>query len=333
MTAASGEARLTILDGWRAVSILLVLSAHLLPLDVIVGGLNDAAGVTGMAIFFTLSGFLITRFLLERPDPATFLIRRLARIVPLAWVAILLLFLFMQSERSAGPLLANLLFLANIPPVSLLEGGGHLWSLCVEMHFYVGVAILVALAGSRGLLLLPLATIGVTILRISQGQTVNIVSWFRIDEILAGATVALIYTGHMGETVRRWLQNANFYLLVALMLLCCFFVYTPLAYARPYAVAALVGVTLWHAPRWLEVAFNSRAARYIAEISYALYVVHGVLTATWLGSGDTLEKYLKRVPLLIMTFGLAHISTFYWERRFTDWAKAFTRRPVATVST
>jgi hypothetical protein len=37
---------------------------------------------------------------------------------------------------------------------------------------------------------------------------------------------------------------------------------------------------------------------YLAKLSYALYVIHGGLTSTWLGSGDTLVKYLKR-PLLL----------------------------------
>ena len=55
--------RIPLLDGWRATSILLVLGSHLLPLGPKVLGLNEAAGAMGMALFFTLSGFLITQFL------------------------------------------------------------------------------------------------------------------------------------------------------------------------------------------------------------------------------------------------------------------------------
>ena len=55
--------RFAMLDGWRALSILLVLAAHLLPLGPKSLGLNDAVAPMGMALFFTLSGFLITRFL------------------------------------------------------------------------------------------------------------------------------------------------------------------------------------------------------------------------------------------------------------------------------
>ena len=54
--------RIPALDGLRAASILLVLAAHLLPLGPAVLQLNSTAGLSGMAIFFSLSGFLIVRF-------------------------------------------------------------------------------------------------------------------------------------------------------------------------------------------------------------------------------------------------------------------------------
>ncbi len=52
-------ARLGSLDGWRAISILGVLAAHMLPLGPSRWGLNALAGDAGMSLFFTLSGFLI----------------------------------------------------------------------------------------------------------------------------------------------------------------------------------------------------------------------------------------------------------------------------------
>jgi peptidoglycan/LPS O-acetylase OafA/YrhL len=72
------------LDGWRGISILCVLAAHLLPLGPKAWQLNATAGPMGMALFFTLSGFLITHFLLNHAGVLDFLIRRFFRIVPLA---------------------------------------------------------------------------------------------------------------------------------------------------------------------------------------------------------------------------------------------------------
>src|SRR5688572_19452949 len=76
---------LPVLDGWRGISILLVLAAHLLPVGPKVWQLNVATGVAGMVIFFVLSGFLITSILLSGSALPDFLARRFFRIVPLAW--------------------------------------------------------------------------------------------------------------------------------------------------------------------------------------------------------------------------------------------------------
>ena len=65
---------------------------------------------------------------------------------------------------------------------------------------------------------------------------------------------------------------------------------------------------------------------YIAEISYALYVIHPLTMAGWLGSGDTLEKYLKRPICFALTFGLSHLSTFRMERLFIAWGKHLSHR-------
>lgn len=325
---APAHGRLEVLDGWRALSILLVIAGHWLPLDAVLEGANEAAGAGGMALFFTLSGFLITRFMLDRPEPKPFLIRRVLRILPLAWLAVLILFamaLFEGSERASGDyLLANLLFYDNLPPVRMFAGGEHLWSLAVEMHFYLGVALLVAIGGRKALYALPVLAVAVTIARIMAGEHISIITWHRVDEILAGSIIALIYHKALGGAFPRLLSSINFYVAVALAAVCVFFIYTPLAYLRPYAVATMVGVSLYHVPRWAEVILVSKPARYIAQISYALYVFHGILQHTWLGSGDTVEKYLKRPLLALATWAAAHASTFYYEQRFTDLARRLT---------
>ncbi|SIO13737.1 Peptidoglycan/LPS O-acetylase OafA/YrhL, contains acyltransferase and SGNH-hydrolase domains [Parasphingorhabdus marina DSM 22363] len=333
-TLSAGENRLAVLDGWRALCILLVMAGHLLPLNFILPGANEAAGAGGMAIFFVLSGFLITRFLYERPEPVPFLIRRVLRIVPLAWLAMIILYLAQGSARSEADLAANLAFYANLPPTWLIEGGNHLWSLCVEAQFYVGVAVLVALTGRNGLYILPVLALTVTGLRIAAGETISIVTWHRIDEILAGATVALIYLGAFGPRIASLFSRMNFYVAAIIAIVCTYLLYTPFAYARPYAIAMLVGVTLWHAPAWARYLLCSQPAAYIAKISYALYVFHVMLDHTWLGSGELLEKYVKRPLLIAVTFGLAHLSTYQFEQRFINLAKRLTpRAPAPAVAT
>lgn len=317
--SADDRTRLAVLDGWRGISILLVLACHLLPLGPKSWQLNDAAGPMGMALFFTLSGFLITRFLLQHASITDFLIRRFFRIVPLAWLAMLVALPMDGAPWSS--VLPNFLFYANLPPQHLTEVGSHLWSLCVEVQFYVGIALLVKLLGRRALHLLALVCIGVTLHRIQAGTPVDIVTWRRGDEILAGALLALVYVGSWGPWPARLLGRANPYLLAALLALCSHPALEALNYLRPYVAAALVGSTLFDPSPALARVLGSRALAYVAAVSFALYVIHHILMYSWLGDGDKLVRYAKRPLLIAATFLLAHLSTFQFEQRWITLGK------------
>jgi peptidoglycan/LPS O-acetylase OafA/YrhL len=94
----------------------------------------------------------------------------------------------------------------------------------------------------------------------------------------------------------------------------CFSESGALGYFRPYLVATVIGTSLFQEssttiPRWLQ----ARWLVYVAAVSYSLYILHPVVTWGWLGSGSKLVKYIKRVPELAAVFGLAHLSTFYYE--------------------
>ena len=139
----------------------------------------------------------------------------------------------------------------------------------------------------------------------------------RVDEILAGATLALAFS-------RGMLPSSNRYLFAALAIafaVSCHPASGPANYLRPYLAALLVGTTLGCPHERLEAILQSDTLRYIAEISFALYVFHPGLAATWLGDGDKLVKYLKRPLLIAACFALAHVSTFYFERRFIDFGR------------
>lgn len=321
-TSSDRSEHFAVLDGWRALSILFVLAGHWLPLGPASWQMNAAIAASGMAIFFTLSGFLITHLLLRDPRAGPFLLKRLARIMPLVWAAIAVVALVWSEGRPHA--LANFLFVANLTPDTLMRGGHHLWSLCVEMQFYVFAAALVLVGGRRALYTLPFLCIAVTILRIADGEVISIVTWHRVDEILVGACVALWWHHHVGS--RNWRASTMAWMPV-IALVCLILAANPhsqeLGYLRPYFAAIAVGGSLLAFPPLLNRLFASRPASYIAQISYALYVLHGVLGETALGGQEksTLVRYLLRVPLVLLTWLLAHLSTRYFEARFTRWAR------------
>ncbi|GGG63461.1 acyltransferase family protein [Edaphobacter dinghuensis] len=142
------------LDTLRAVAILVVMLYHLNMYSLLPAVLNPIASVgwVGVDLFFVLSGFLIGSQLLkpylngEVPSLKEFYARRAYRILP-AYLAVLFLYLTVPSWREAPGLYAPWqyftftwnLFLLHYPEAHAFS---HVWSLCVEEHFYLILPLL-----------------------------------------------------------------------------------------------------------------------------------------------------------------------------------------------
>jgi peptidoglycan/LPS O-acetylase OafA/YrhL len=304
---------LPVIDGLRALSILLVLAAHLLPLGPKFLEGNVTAATMGMSLFFALSGFLIVRSI-QRGSVFAFLTRRLARILPLAWLYIAVVALLYPQTWEA--LLVAFGFALNYRGDLMLPVTAHLWSLGVEIHFYLAIALLV-LFTTRGLLLLWPLCLAITIWRMAAGAEIANETHLRVDEILVGACLATIPP--------VWLSTLRSHaLLVPATFLAWAATCHPeagaLQYARPYATVVLFAVVLTAPDGWLKQGLGSRFSRYIASVSYALYVIHPLFAHGFWNAGSTQERYLLKRPIgIALTFLLAHLSTFYWEKH---WNKA-----------
>lgn len=300
-----------VLDGLRAISILLVLAAHMLPLGPKPFQLNWAAGAMGMSLFFALSGFLIATLLLHNPDVVEFTAKRLGRILPLAYAYLLFACVLLHWDPSA--LLWTASFLVNYMPSEFNGYNGHLWSLCVEVQFYAAIALAVLLGGRKAIWVVWPACLIVTAMRISESAYIHIQTHLRVDEILAGACVATIFNNSWKG--RLPFQNTT----VLIAVVAWFLSASPYSgwfqYMRPYASASVLAAVLCHDKTTLARILSSAAFRYIATISYALYVIHPITFHGWFNQGSTFERYfLKRPISFAMTFVAAHLSTFYWER-------------------
>src|SRR5215510_1794183 len=314
----SSSERLPVLDGLRAISILLVLGAHMLPLGPKALALNHAAGAMGMSLFFALSGFLIASVLMHNPNVYEFMVRRFARILPLVYLYAFIVFVLLSQD------LENLLwtasFIQNYFPAHLVSYNAHFWSLCVEVQFYIAIAAVVLVSGEKGIWIVWPACLLVTALRVDAGAYTHIQTHLRVDEILAGACVATLYRNFwngragvpaawVGVAVVLWFLSAS--------------PYTGwMQYLRPYATGCLLAAVLGHGKGRLADFLGSAPMRYIAAVSYALYVFHPLSIHGWWNEGSIFDRYVLKRPLsFAMTFGAAHISTFYWERLWLRAAK------------
>jgi len=327
--AASTSGYFYVLDGWRGLSILFVLAAHLLPLGPKYLRLNEMAGPLGMCLFFTLSGFLIANFLIHKPNVYHFIVRRFFRIIPLAWLYLIIALPVLGADENTY--LAHFFFFGNWTALSgsqvwVATGTSHFWSLCVEMQFYIVIAFLFFLFKQRALLIIPFTCLGITAFRVYEGVYIATNTYFRIDEILVGVIVALAYNKKIGEWLPREFSHTSPYLVLILLLISCHPEGGMMNYFRPYLAATLVAITLYRPNLFLVKVLHLRVLVYLASISYALYIIHPLLAHTWLGSGDVIEKYAKRPLLFSILFVLAHLSTFYYEKYWVTLAKRITTK-------
>jgi peptidoglycan/LPS O-acetylase OafA/YrhL len=262
---------------------------------------------------------------MANPDIRGFLIRRAARILPLAWLTLTIV--LVATGAPLREFASEFLMIANFPGFHLAREVVHFWSLCVEVQFYVGVAILVLLLGRSGLYVLVGLCLAVTLNRVASGAHLASITWLRVDEILAGCILALIHGGWFGNRPQRWLTWLHPYLLAPVLVASAHAEAGPLNYLRPYIAMLLVGSTLRSAPAWLALVLESRVMAYVAKISFALYVVHGVLMETWLATGERFVKYAKRPLLIAASFALAHVSTFRFENYFIALGHRLAARP------
>ena len=143
--------RIPSLDGFRAISILLVIGSHLvinrsIPSEAIKLLEHFSFGGLGVRIFFVISGFLITYLLLIEKERTGsihlkfFYIRRILRIFPVFYTYLLVLAIINLLLNLQIPFLAFLsgaLYIQNFAPWGSNWFIEHSWSLSVEEQFYI----------------------------------------------------------------------------------------------------------------------------------------------------------------------------------------------------
>ncbi|WP_144637158.1 acyltransferase family protein [Bordetella genomosp. 13] len=338
------------LDGLRAISILLVMVAHMWLSHIVPGGL-------GVTIFFFISGFIITRVLLRehgatgRIGIGAFYGRRALRLLPALYVFVLASLAAMLAAGSPIPwpdVLAAVLHYANY--WSLFPGAfpawgnmnsplGITWSLAVEEHYYLIYPFLLAwLLPRPGRLMALLGALIVAVLawRLYLALHVGLDALpayriykstdTRVDSILYGALYALLWS-----RCDRFARMAGTWPLFALglaLMLVSLLLRDPVF--RETWRYSLQGVALAAMFAWLALR-PSRGSRllshpllvYIGRISYSLYLYH------WLAL-VCVEQFMPESPLparmaavSLASFGAAHLSYRYVERLGQRWRRRF----------
>ena len=210
------EPRAGALDGLRGLAALSVVGFHvwLYRPERVPGtrtGLSDQIFFElnlGLICFFVLSGFLLYRGLLRRPDFTRYAVRRIARIVPAYYVSIagcLILFAALGLDDLIPPTSSLPLFLVfgqNYSSETLMEINPVTWTLCVEAAFYVALPLVALLARSgRTRVVLLASLIAATV---AWNALAAAGAWTDVGEKTLPA-----YAGHfaLGMLVALWVES------------------------------------------------------------------------------------------------------------------------------
>jgi peptidoglycan/LPS O-acetylase OafA/YrhL len=295
------------IDGLRALSVLAVIAYHL--------NMKWAqGGLIGVAIFFVISGYLITdQILIQKQrhgklNLKDFWIRRARRLLPamfcmLLFVAIWLLFLNPNRLlHLQGDYLSSLFYVNNwwliFHQVSYFESFGppspigHLWSLSIEEQFYLLWPLLLMLTHRRGKLFLviligAIASAVAMAFLYEPGADPSRVYYgtdTRMFGLLIGAALAVVWPSHkLKQAVSRSSRYSMNIIGAAGLLALIYMMYSMNEYdAWLYrggflllsVITAVVIAVLAHPASRLGKIIGVRPLKWFGVRSYSLYIWH-----------------------------------------------------------
>lgn len=298
------EKQIKSLDGLRAIACMAVIIAHLadkhtLSLTPFLKEYLEI-GKEGVALFFTISGFIITHLLYKEKtrtkeiNIAKFYFRRMIKIIPVLYCYLLFLVIVnvpLKLALSFDGLLSCFLFYKNYSFSEYSVYTGHIWSLANEEHFYLiwpwivlyfnkksinYLAILIVLAS-------PLIRVATYLFFPSLHRLIDIMSHCRLDSFMIGCLIAINYE-YLLEKIKN-IETRKMHLWGAGILVLYFFI---LPYYKFHAFkgywfllgiflnAFLSGMILIALTRdgdsLVYRLFNNVIIRHIGIISYSMYI-------------------------------------------------------------
>lgn len=328
-------------DSLRAISIILVIAAHMglfaiLPESAFIKTRvwMVISGTTGVQIFFTLSGFLITSILLTEKIKTgkinfrNFYARRFLRLLPPLVVFYIVIGILMQQhliESTTTGFMYSVFYVYNfVPKLYNTPELGLTWSLALEEQFYlIWPFVLRYIQKFRSVLILITGVIALCVLAVLMfkkfewANDYNTERWFipAVAPVLIGSAFGILNQMNLKNWNR--LIEKNTLLLFSSLVLFLSPLFFPLQVLEFSPLFQAVGVALllvWivcNQQSLLITALENKVLSYIGKISYGLYVYQGIFLRT--GPGGKLD--IQQFPLnLILTISAAILSYHLLEK-------------------
>jgi peptidoglycan/LPS O-acetylase OafA/YrhL len=353
--ATNQSTYLPTLDGWRALSIALVILHHSQPgatvpvFGPLLQWLSNI-GEVGVEIFFAISGLLICSRLLDEEARTTrinvkaFYVRRCFRILPAAFCYLLVIAIL--GAFHVVPLLpldwfGALFFFRNYAmvaaymhhsPLALHWYTGHFWSLSMEEHFYLVLPALLVFFRKRRLPILAGMAIAITCWRSFYAHVMHNTYQlsFRtdthVDALLIPALLAVaVFPVVRNQTATRYLPAWSFPLLVAVELTLVLtkvpFFFTLQAIVLPLLILS----TVLHPHTIPGRILESPALRWVGWISYSLYLWQQLFFGVNFAGSPPGLVILREPPISFAALlACATFSYYLVEKPFIRWGHQLT---------
>lgn len=323
--------RIASLDGFRAISIILVVFSHFRFLDWFPSSMYAFAKQcdVGVNVFFVISGFLITTLLLKEQQKEKtislkkFFIGRAFRILPVFFVYFMFICIynyFVDLEISKTNFIHAITFTANFDQ-DRNWFLGHFWTLAVEQQFYLFWPLTLLLF-RKNLKMITLAFIAyscivrVIVYKFHLDPTIFLHPFFAVsDSILIGAFTAILYQEHPQHFAKKIFNN--YYLQVIAVLLIIFFVNasangrfalislpfgnTIIAFAIMYLILSYIDIRTNLVYKFL----NAKLIVHIGVLSYSIYIWQQFFF------GKDYISFLGNFPLNIVLIYLVSLASYY----------------------
>lgn len=335
------------IDGLRALAVGAVVINHAFP-EMVPGGF------IGVDVFFVISGYLITRIIVEeimmqRFSIINFYERRIRRIFP-ALIIVLLstigvgTFLLYNAEFvSLGTqILAGSGFVSNIILYQQVDYFGdlannqpllHLWSLGIEEQFYIFWPIIIWLAAKKRQLLIPgvIALLVISFMININTTEVDAPAAFyllpsRFWQLGIGGLIAIHTLFNQQSTKHHYLSTFLPIIGLTLYIVGLFAINKDIVFPGWYALIPTISACLLilpHAPNWITSRFLSHQLMvWIGKISFPLYLWHWPLLVFGFMTLEHRFTPVLRIIVLACSVFLAAITYMYIEKpiRFnTKW--------------
>jgi peptidoglycan/LPS O-acetylase OafA/YrhL len=318
LTRLEYRGRVLGLDGLRGVAILMVLVAHFNQEALLkqchpwLGPLVTKLALTGLSgveLFFVLSGFLITGILLDSQGKGRYFFnfygRRFLRIFPLYYGSLVFVFgilpFFWSYDEAARKIASQQwrlwLYVTNVPGGPGWDGSeifklGHFWSLAVEEHFYLLWPLVIHLVHRQKLPAVCVGLIGLgtvaRVLNVITGGTVALLQWStvcKIDGLAVGALLAILVRREEWHRKLAALARKGAPALgVLFVMMGCIPRAVPegvrTMISEPTAVALFASLLILSIPTKPSALANIMRLPLLVSFgkySYGLYVIHGML--------------------------------------------------------